>query len=152
MHPVVETGFGLAILVRSLLSLLGQQVAAAPAQGETEEAMQIAAPRPRPCLPLPRRHDVLQVGQHAPAGLPHAPHPCRLGGPGTLGTQLSFHLVAGSGFLDLGASPWLPDYTNWLHCQRDPPMFTTHCLDASPCTRLVPPTDHAFTEGSSFTP
>ena len=28
----------------------------------------------------------------------------------------------------------------------------THCLDASPCTRLVPPTDHAFTEGSSSTP
>ena len=81
--------------------------------------------RPRPCLPLPRRHGVLLVGgQHTPARLPHALHPCRLGGPGTLGTQLSFHLVAGSGSLDLVTPPWLPDYTNWLHCQRDPRMFT----------------------------
>ena len=79
--------------------------------------MQIAAlwvSRPRPCLPLPRRHGVLVGGQHTPARLPHALHPCRLGGLGTLGTQLSFHLVAGSGSLDLGTPPWLPDYTNWL--------------------------------------
>ena len=103
---------------------------------------------------LPRQHGVLLVdGQHLLAGRPHAPHPCRLGAPGNLGTQPSCHPVVGSGSQDLGTLPCLPvcteaGCTSTEICACSP----THCLDVSRCTLLVQPTGHTSMEGSSSTP
>ena len=153
LHPGVETDFGLVILVRSLLSLLGWQVAAAPAQGETEEAMQTAAlwvRRPRPCLPLPRRHGVLVGGQLLQRGSSRSTSvQTRLPGNSWNSTFIS----SSSWFLisrPRGAS--VVARLHKLAAKETRACSPTHCLDASPCTRLVPPTVHASTEGYTIFP